>query len=345
MLKPVEKQRVAEEIAEQLRALILTGQYPPGSKLPPERELSKRLRVNRASLREALKKLEHLGLVRIRQGDGTRVQNFMETGGIELVQHLLPLGGGKPELIRDLLEFRRIIGRELVRLAAHRGKDRDGIAKLRAVADKADQASGAAELFDLDFEFYVAIAAMCGNQVMLLLINTVRDGVKNFMPLLANLAAPLDTVRKHHRDLIAAIERGDVQGAGKVADDYLRMGAELAARMGGRPELQPLPLPEWHGRALTRKEVEEIALLARIHLEPDEITQLQGELGAILESFTALAAVDTTDVPAMTHAVPMDLRLRPDEPSPSLPVGEALRGAPAREGDLFVVPAIIEGNQ
>jgi DNA-binding FadR family transcriptional regulator len=245
MLKPVEKQRVAEEIAEQLRSLILNGQYPPGSKLPPERELSKRLRVNRASLREALKKLEHLGLVRIRQGDGTRVQNFMETGGIELVQHLLPLAGGKPELIRDLLEFRRIFGREIARLAASRSaNDKDGLTKLRALADKADHTAGAAELFDLDFDFYVAIAAMSGNQVMLLLINTVRDGVRGFMPLLANLAAPQESVRKHHRDLIAAIERGDVPGAGRIADDYLRMGAELAARMGGRPELQPQPLPE-----------------------------------------------------------------------------------------------------
>src|ERR1044071_6526460 len=135
MLKPVEKQRVAEEIAEQLRSLILNGQYPPGSKLPPERELSKRLRVNRASLREALKKLEHLGLVRIRQGDGTRVQNFMEPGGIGLVQHLLPLAGGKPELIRDLLEFRRIFGRELARLAAARStKDKAGLGQLRAPA-------------------------------------------------------------------------------------------------------------------------------------------------------------------------------------------------------------------
>ena len=245
MLKPVEKQRVAEEIAEQLRSLILNGQYPPGSKLPPERELSKRLRVNRASLREALKKLEHLGLVRIRQGDGTRVQNFMETGGIELVQHLLPLGGGRPELIRDLLEFRRVFGRELARFAAARSsKDKDGLTKLRALADKADHTAGAAELFDLDFDFYVALASMSGNQVMLLLINTVRDGVRNFMPLLANLAAPTDTVRKHHRDLIAAIERGDVVAAGKAADDYLRMGAEMAARVGGRPELQPQPLPE-----------------------------------------------------------------------------------------------------
>lgn len=243
MLKPVEKQRVAEEIAEQLRGLILNGQYPPGSKLPPERELSKRLRVNRASLREALKKLEHLGLVRIRQGDGTRVTNFMETGGIELVQHLLPLGGGKPEIIRDLLEFRRLFGRELARLGAARAT-KDGLVRLRSVADKADHATGAAELFDLDFEFYVALAATCGNQVMLLLINTVRDGVRGFMPLLANLAGPQEAVRKHHRDLIAAIEKGDVAGAGKIADDYLRLGAELAARLGGRPELQPQPLPE-----------------------------------------------------------------------------------------------------
>jgi GntR family transcriptional repressor for pyruvate dehydrogenase complex len=251
MLKPVEKQRVAEEIAEQLRSLILNGQYPPGSKLPPERELSKRLRVNRASLREALKKLEHLGLVRIRQGDGTRVQNFMETGGIELVQHLLPLAGGKPELIRDLLEFRRIFGRELARLAAARStkdtkdtKDKDGLGKLRALADRADHVTGALELFDIDFDFYVAIAQLSGNQVMLLLINTVRDGVRGFMPLLANLAAPGDHVRKHHRDLIAALEKGDVQNAGRIADDYLRLGAELAGRLGGKPELQPQPLPE-----------------------------------------------------------------------------------------------------
>ncbi|HEY3802884.1 MAG TPA: FadR/GntR family transcriptional regulator [Kofleriaceae bacterium] len=243
MLKPVEKQRVAEEIAEQLRSLILNGQYPPGSKLPPERELSKRLRVNRASLREALKKLEHLGLVRIRQGDGTRVQNFMETGGIELVQHLLPLAGGKPELIRDLLEFRRIFGRELARLAAARS-NKDQTTRLRTIADKADQTNGAAELFDLDFEFYVALAAMCGNQVMLLLINTVRDGVRGFMPLLANLVGEHSQVRKHHREIIAAIERGDAATAGRVADEYLRLGAELAGRLGGRSELQPRPLPD-----------------------------------------------------------------------------------------------------
>ncbi len=96
---------------------------------------------------------------------------------------------------------------------------------------------------------------------------------------------------------------------------------------------------------LTRKEVEEIALLARLHLEPEEIEQMQRDLGAILEHFSALAQTDTTDVLPLMHAVPMDLPLRPDQPQPSLAVDEALRGAPKRDGDLIVVPAIISGTE
>jgi aspartyl-tRNA(Asn)/glutamyl-tRNA(Gln) amidotransferase subunit C len=96
---------------------------------------------------------------------------------------------------------------------------------------------------------------------------------------------------------------------------------------------------------LTRKEVEEIALLARLHLESDELERLQSELGNILEHFATIAAVDTTNIAPMTHAVDMPAALRADEPAPSLPVAEALRGAPKRDGDLIVVPAIIPGNE
>jgi aspartyl-tRNA(Asn)/glutamyl-tRNA(Gln) amidotransferase subunit C len=93
--------------------------------------------------------------------------------------------------------------------------------------------------------------------------------------------------------------------------------------------------------ALTRKEVEEIALLARLALEPEELERMQRELGAILEHFDALAAVDTAGVPAMTHAVPMDLRMRIDAAEPSLSVEAALAAAPLRDGDLIVVPSSI----
>lgn len=93
--------------------------------------------------------------------------------------------------------------------------------------------------------------------------------------------------------------------------------------------------------ALTRKEVEEIALLARLHLESDELERMERELGAILDHFQTIAAVDTRDVPAMTHAVPMDLRMRLDVAEPSLPTEAALAGAPRRDGDLIVVPSSI----
>ena len=93
--------------------------------------------------------------------------------------------------------------------------------------------------------------------------------------------------------------------------------------------------------ALERKEVDEIALLARLYLDEAERSAMQEELGAILEHFAVLASVDTTDIAPMTHAVPMDLPLRDDNVMPSLSVDEALGGAPKRDGDFIVVPAII----
>jgi DNA-binding GntR family transcriptional regulator len=76
-----------------------------------------------------------------------------------------------------------------------------------------------------------------------LLINTVREGVRSYMPLLANLTASPEAVRAHHRALLDAVGAKDAERAAKVADDHLRTGAELAARMGGRSELSPQPLP------------------------------------------------------------------------------------------------------
>ena len=110
--------------------------------------------------------------------------------------------------------------------------------------------------------------------------------------------------------------------------------------------------------ALTRKEVEDIALLARLHLEPDELERMQSDLGVILEHFGTIASIDTTGITPLTHAVtsarptdarptearPTDTQLRPDVPQPPLPVELALAQVPRRDGDLIVVPAIIPGG-
>ncbi len=221
MAKQLERQKVAEEVLTHLRSRILTGKYVPGAKLPPERELAKEMGVNRASLREALKKLEHLGLVTIRQGDGTRVTNFEETAGIELISHLIPLS---PEITPDVLEFRRLFGREIARLAAARAKPKD-LAKLRDLADKArDEALSLDQVFELDFAFYGAMASASHNRVVGLLVNTVRKATEQFKPLLSILIVSRERMSEHHDALIAAIEAGDADRAGKVAEQYLQDG-------------------------------------------------------------------------------------------------------------------------
>jgi len=96
---------------------------------------------------------------------------------------------------------------------------------------------------------------------------------------------------------------------------------------------------------LPQKEVEEIALLARVHLSAEELADMRSQLGAILEHFGSIAAVDTEGVAPMTHAVPIDLPLREDVPQPSLPPDVALAGTAKRDGDLIVVPAIIPGGE
>jgi aspartyl-tRNA(Asn)/glutamyl-tRNA(Gln) amidotransferase subunit C len=93
---------------------------------------------------------------------------------------------------------------------------------------------------------------------------------------------------------------------------------------------------------LTRDDVEQIALLARLALDDAEVDAMRVDLTAILGHMDALAEVDTTGVEPMTHAVPMDLPLRDDEPAPSLPVEVALAGAPDPVDGLFQVPSIIE---
>ena len=94
--------------------------------------------------------------------------------------------------------------------------------------------------------------------------------------------------------------------------------------------------------SISREEVEELALLARLRLGDDEIERLRGELAAILEYVGELQAVDTQGVEPMTHAVPLDCPLRPDVVAPSFSADEALADAPQRVEDFFAVPRIIE---
>ena len=93
---------------------------------------------------------------------------------------------------------------------------------------------------------------------------------------------------------------------------------------------------------LTPEQVDHVALLARLRLSEEQRALFTAQLNSILEYFEQLQAVDTADVPAMSHAVPMSNVLREDEPGASLSPREALGNAPDEHRGCFRVPRVIE---
>ena len=91
-----------------------------GDRLPSERELSSRLNVGRSSVREALRALELVGLIETRRGEGTFIRNFYDNG---LVQLIAPFLLQDEKTIRDLLQTKRLLEKDMIRLVCNLPKE------------------------------------------------------------------------------------------------------------------------------------------------------------------------------------------------------------------------------
>ena len=117
MLQPVKKSRLSSEVIDQISQSILRGDYKPGHKLPPERDLANQLGVSRTVVREALRSLEIMGLVESQIGGGT----FVKEHTIENV--LTPIANyfsSDDSVVDEIIETRKILEPEIVKLAAQR---------------------------------------------------------------------------------------------------------------------------------------------------------------------------------------------------------------------------------
>jgi aspartyl-tRNA(Asn)/glutamyl-tRNA(Gln) amidotransferase subunit C len=96
--------------------------------------------------------------------------------------------------------------------------------------------------------------------------------------------------------------------------------------------------------ALSRADVEHVAYLARLGLTDDELTRLEGQLNHILEQYAKLAELDTEHIPPTAQTIELENILRDDVARDSLDPEDVLRNAPDRDGEFFVVPAILGGD-
>ena len=168
------RRRLHEDVAEQLRDAILDGRFGAGAKLPPERELAAEFRVNRTSVREAIKVLEGLGLVTVRQGDGATVRPLVE-GSLEVLGPMI-FHGGRIDLalVSELAEVMRPLLLEMGRLAIERCRPPDLVAMRRFRDVAADTTRDREDRYKAIHELFVLLADMTRNRVWQMLARRLR---------------------------------------------------------------------------------------------------------------------------------------------------------------------------
>ncbi|MCX7620623.1 MAG: GntR family transcriptional regulator [Acidimicrobiales bacterium] len=169
-LRVVARTRVADQVVEILTDAILSGTYAAGSALPAERDLAEQLGVNRTSLRQALSRLEQLGLVESQQGRGTIVldptQNPDPTVLSGLVSHL------GPELLAEIMEVREGVAGIVGKLAAERATTAD-IAALRDATDAVRASPNAAACQRAELAWFSSLVDATRNRALILLVRWV----------------------------------------------------------------------------------------------------------------------------------------------------------------------------
>lgn len=170
-LKPLSPQRRPAAHAEsELVSQILARRFPPGSTLPPERELALKLGVTRPTLREALQRLDRDGWIEIRHGKATRVRDVWREGGLNVLAAVVRNGGElPPRFVTNLLEVRLAMAPAYARAAV--AGNAAAVAELLAA-----RPDDTAEAFaDYDWNLHVALTAASGNPVFTLILNGFGD--------------------------------------------------------------------------------------------------------------------------------------------------------------------------
>lgn len=225
--RPAARRRLHEEVAEQLRDAILDGRFAAGAKLPPERELAERFGVNRTSVREALKVLEGLGLVSVRQGDGATVQPMIDAS-LDLLAPMI-FHGGRVDvtLAEEMNEVLRPLLVDMARLAIERRRPQH-LVTLRALRDRiADERIEREDRFQALRDLFVQLSDMTGNRVWQMLARRLRAFLGS---------APLQEARRRMRRdpgcYVSLIDDCLVALDADRTDDAIEALQRLLARVG-----------------------------------------------------------------------------------------------------------------
>jgi len=225
-----ERELASDGVHDRLRVAILDGDLTPGAPIPSERSLAREHGVNRHAVREALKRLQQSGLIRIAQGGPTRVRDWQREAGLDLLLGLMEgTGDPSPDLVRAVLEMRSSIGADAARRCAERTAEgeREPIATAAvALADQIDAGEPPDE--DAYAAVWERIVAGSDNIAYRLALNSLNSALASHPDLGAALVPRESDLL---RSLGAAIRPGHALAAAEAATALLEADLEIVREL------------------------------------------------------------------------------------------------------------------
>ena len=229
----VDSRRAWEVVLQHIEADLLAGRLVPGDHLPAERALSSELGVGRSSVREALRVLEVLGLIRTQTGSGPQSGAIIiarPSGGMSSLMRLQVAAQGFD--VRDVVKTRLVLEAAVVTELAEASAaaldsaplDLGDAVRLLDAMD-ADGRVSEAEFLALDAAFHLALAELSGNAVIASMMAGLRNSIESYVlagvPNLRSWAETSGRLRHEHRAIVAAIESGDAESARDMVNAHI----------------------------------------------------------------------------------------------------------------------------
>ncbi len=231
LFRKIPQKKVSDRVFDQIRELITTGRLNPGDRLPPERELTGLLDVSRSSVREAILKLECLGFVEQRHGEGTFVRSVTETPLTDYLREHIQQEG----FMDDLMQIRAVLETWGAEAAAANARP-DEVAAMEACLEEMRQAGQSGRIgHELNVRLHVLISAASANRFLVHVMNTISSWLKSVTCKIYADTAEDDATQtrllEQHDAIVAAIASGDGPAARQAMAAHLRFTEEVVHRI------------------------------------------------------------------------------------------------------------------
>jgi GntR family transcriptional repressor for pyruvate dehydrogenase complex len=217
-LTPVVRTTLTADICRKMVSHLIRGVWSEGEKIPAERELCQTLGVGRASLREALKALEIMGMIETRLGDGTYVCNRADFFSRPL---LWAIAGSSEADARELIEARTLIEVELAGLAAERAT----LEHLRQIGEQLKNMEKAKknpqEFVQADVDFHLAIGQAASSRILMNALQLIRNLLQQWILSAVAVKGVPEKACAQHKRVLQAIENRDGAAARKEMRNHL----------------------------------------------------------------------------------------------------------------------------